>query len=422
MVEPNLGLKDQLVALEWIKDNIDSFGGDPNNITLAGHSSGASSVFCHYLSAQSRNYFHKAVAMSGSYDSLWAVGRSKSSLISHSKRSIQSPFFISLFSFDKYRKFEKYWCLRNLERPIFLHEMVAIVRFILSLQISFEIDQSLLASRFVSQNGGSVKQSPDEILAFLQSLPLMCFSILLDRHFLPFGPIEDSSFFSMNNTDAFIDNKDIPLLATLTRHEGDFFTWFVLREKVSELLTDSPEAYTSFIKQYLHGFLPDEAIEQVEEFYQKLPIQKSKIEVFQKASEMMGDIVINLSLVKFLNDICFNFPKSPIYMAVHDFRPNLAHSTGLSVQIPEYVRCSHGSDLLHVFGHNMQRCSEEELVMIHSLQECIREFMKYGAPIDADQLWPKFTKEHQVFVYITPYNLEISENFRSDFVNFWEKL
>ena len=40
----NYGLMDQLAALQWIKDNIKEFGGDPDRVTLFGHGTGAASI------------------------------------------------------------------------------------------------------------------------------------------------------------------------------------------------------------------------------------------------------------------------------------------------------------------------------------------------------------------------------------------
>lgn len=40
----NLGLRDQIVLFEWVRDNISQFGGDPNNVTLFGLSAGGHSV------------------------------------------------------------------------------------------------------------------------------------------------------------------------------------------------------------------------------------------------------------------------------------------------------------------------------------------------------------------------------------------
>lgn len=68
----NLGLKDQAAALKWIKKNIASFGGDPDNVTICGQSAGASSAAMHLLSPSSKGLFHKAILLSGSPLSPWA--------------------------------------------------------------------------------------------------------------------------------------------------------------------------------------------------------------------------------------------------------------------------------------------------------------------------------------------------------------
>ena len=61
----NYGLYDQLTAINWVKHNISSFGGDPDNITIMGQSAGGMSVQQHCLSPLSRGLFHKAVMCSG---------------------------------------------------------------------------------------------------------------------------------------------------------------------------------------------------------------------------------------------------------------------------------------------------------------------------------------------------------------------
>ena len=61
----NYGLYDQLTAIKWIKDNIASFGGNPDNITIMGQSAGAMSVQQHSLSPLSDGLFRQAVMSSG---------------------------------------------------------------------------------------------------------------------------------------------------------------------------------------------------------------------------------------------------------------------------------------------------------------------------------------------------------------------
>ncbi|CAH2069013.1 unnamed protein product, partial [Iphiclides podalirius] len=72
-VPGNAGLFDQIMALQWVKDNIAYFGGNPHNITLFGESAGAVSVSLHLLSPLSRNLFSQAIMQSGAATAPWAI-------------------------------------------------------------------------------------------------------------------------------------------------------------------------------------------------------------------------------------------------------------------------------------------------------------------------------------------------------------
>lgn len=64
-VPGNAGMKDQVAALRWVKENIASFGGDPDNVTVFGESAGGASTALHVLSPMSNGLFKRAVPMSG---------------------------------------------------------------------------------------------------------------------------------------------------------------------------------------------------------------------------------------------------------------------------------------------------------------------------------------------------------------------
>ncbi|KAK1163397.1 carboxylesterase 5A-like isoform X1 [Acipenser oxyrinchus oxyrinchus] len=61
----NWGFLDQVAALQWVQENIKSFGGDPNSVTIFGESAGGASVSAHILSPLSTGLFHKAISESG---------------------------------------------------------------------------------------------------------------------------------------------------------------------------------------------------------------------------------------------------------------------------------------------------------------------------------------------------------------------
>ena len=61
----NYGTLDIIAALEWVKENILLFGGDPNNITIFGESAGGHNVLSLIVAKQAKGLFHKAIVQSG---------------------------------------------------------------------------------------------------------------------------------------------------------------------------------------------------------------------------------------------------------------------------------------------------------------------------------------------------------------------
>ncbi len=74
--KPNLGQEDLILALEWVRDNIAQFGGDPNNVTILGQSGGGSKVTGLLSSARALPLFDKAVICSGGPSEITATKES----------------------------------------------------------------------------------------------------------------------------------------------------------------------------------------------------------------------------------------------------------------------------------------------------------------------------------------------------------
>lgn len=76
--ESNLGLKDVVTALRWVRENISAFGGDPGNVTLFGESAGGATVTTLMTVPSAKGLFHRAIAQSAPATSIYEQPLAKS--------------------------------------------------------------------------------------------------------------------------------------------------------------------------------------------------------------------------------------------------------------------------------------------------------------------------------------------------------
>ena len=102
----NFGTLDQIMALKWVKQNIEDFGGDKNNVTIFGESAGGHNVFALLSSPLAKGLFHKAISQSGATNTFDLEEASKffdnkeSSLLTSSKEVVSKLLVSSESSKD----------------------------------------------------------------------------------------------------------------------------------------------------------------------------------------------------------------------------------------------------------------------------------------------------------------------------------
>jgi len=204
-----LGIADQVLALEWVRDHIADFGGDPNQVTLAGESAGAMSVSTLMTVPSAKGLFRGAIAQSGAASTV--VSRETSILVTQA--------LLEELKIDEPSALEQ----------VSDHELLAA-----QIRLMTEVSESLDINRF-----GELTGSP---MAFQ---PVFGTSVLPEH---PLVAIERGAA------------KDVALMQGMTRHEAPIFFYEMADELTAEMAWEMSKPILEHgrldkakFKQYYHG-------------------------------------------------------------------------------------------------------------------------------------------------------------------------
>lgn len=346
----NMGLYDQQLALQWVRDNIDGFGGDPEKVTLFGESAGSISVHAHIISPLSSGLFHRAVTMSG---------------------TTYMPHFIegNEEMVQRSNNFARAVGCTNGTKDLGTHP-----------------SQVLECMRSLTAGDLLVKQ--EELLP----LPGMKFHPIYRENFIPGPPCLALTRGRFRNVD---------VLAGVTEDEGSFP--FLLHPD-KRLLDESLE---QFGEEELEGAVRSVLLSVSSE------IEGNMWKLYEdKVSPADWKYNYRKAGTEYIADKFFKCPHALVSDRL-SARGNAVYSyvfghRSQKSPFPEWVGVPHTSDIAYVFGIPLQqpdRYTDEDRDFSEEVMTIIATFASDGVPkLPYGETWPKYSSDSPVSVYLKPGN------------------
>uniref|UniRef100_A0A0N4ZY47 Carboxylic ester hydrolase n=1 Tax=Parastrongyloides trichosuri TaxID=131310 RepID=A0A0N4ZY47_PARTI len=363
-VPGNMGLLDQQMALKWVYENIENFGGNKDKITLFGESAGAASATSHLFAPDSEKYFSKIIANSGSITNSWATKSKEISLrvsLQLAER-MNCTDGLGLIEIDK--------ILNNIDNVIqCLH----------------------MASPYI------IQQESDNIT---NSIPVpMTF---------PFTPVEeDVNFFKGNIHEKLMNNdfkKNVSIIIGSMKDEGTYWLPYYLFEnkhglKFNHTISSddienqaliNDNQYRNSFKEFTPYFGDSPLINHalVDAYYFVSQSTNDRERKRDGIARFVGDFFFTCSLIDFADKLSDNI-YGPIYMYYFTKRST-------SNPWPTWMGAMHGYEIEYIFGMPFRRPELYRKDALENEQKFSGQIMKYwstfadeGKVIDK---WPRYNK------------------------------
>nr|ANQ45786.1 AChE6 [Pardosa pseudoannulata] len=339
----NMGMYDQVMAIQWIKDNAKHFGGDPDNILLFGESAGGFSTSMHLISPLSKGLFRRAILQSG---------------------TVVSPLF------------------KNND----------------ALQMMSQYTASLLGC---ADENNSLNKNPQSVINCMKDLPAEKFiqgdGILMKSGVMMLPRIGDS-FLPESTLDTYKNGnfKDTEIMLGVTSNEGALLLtmnrenagWFGEKVEVQNFNETSA-------RQYLKHFTQNSDIYSgiIQEYFDRVKMDPGYT-YLQATADIIGDLIITCGAV-FQADY-YSLRDNPVYFYVFDYRPD-------STPLPEWMGAAHFDEMQYVFGNPMhQEFTGYEKEFSGDIMDMWVAFAKTGNPnIPGSVEWPRYSFQDPKYLVLS---------------------
>ncbi|XP_041355817.1 cholinesterase 1-like [Gigantopelta aegis] len=356
----NMGLLDQSLAMKWVYDNIEQFGGDKNRITLFGESAGAASVHLHLLSEQSRDYFSNAIMQSSDALCYWAV-QSRTVSIQRARRlakSVKCP----------------------------------------------ALNDDAMFKCFLQTDARTLVTKQWQIIEYYFDVP---FAPVVDGYFLAEDP---QTLLKKGQT------KNCSVILGLNKDEGSYFLLYGIPKyfSPSNPIALTRDQFLDAIKTVISPIDKATVIAAITQTYERSYLVKDLPSYRDILDDISGDRAFKCPIIDLAR--IHSGLGHEVYLYSYEYRPS-------KLPWPEWMGVIHGSELELVFGvatNGSDSYSAKDNETSLTMMELWSEFAKNGSGPAA---WPKFSVENQDYLEIgQDGNLHQRQGLRHSQCTLWREL
>ncbi|KAK3726825.1 hypothetical protein RRG08_020987 [Elysia crispata] len=386
----NMGVKDQLLALRWVKDNIRQFGGDSDDVTIFGESAGSASVSALSLTPGAKGLFTKAILQSGTILSSWAMAYDpKQTFYQYAKKADCLPLIYNPWNTLGYHK-SALNCLKT-----------KTAKELFDAHPKYDLEATVFDKGFWEQ---------------------AAFGLVVDNDFLPRNPAElmkDKSYLQQHGV------LDRSYLMGITDNEGILTVLGVRKESYGDLTSASNMA--PLIRSIVRGKLSmpvDSDGLNVVDFIYTFPRDSNGRIPLQKFLDLQTDDSFTVPLVLFARALVEAAPATPVYMYLFDSEPKLKDPNG------PIRGTNHGMDLFHQFDGFPEESFEilyfyanrdpvKFPIITNAFRGYVTDFAKSGNPSPGvPNDWPRYDRQREQYLVISS-QPEVRERIFAQRVSLW---